>query len=228
MPRSEGGKHWCPWKIVLTIALISLRSHLIGNDEKLIQGDKGFKDRRTAEDKSDWMAWEGVVWPIPWTNREWKQRHGHSWKGVNLRGKHNPWSLQLKTKTQYNPKCRTCHRANETDTDIVSGRAKVAEAESKKRHDNVTRAVHWDLTGKCGFQRGDKGFKHVPESVLENENYKLMLDSNIQTDHHVKTRWPHLVVVNIREKTCQIIDERRRKDGKISRPGKRGGENVEG
>ena len=40
-------------------------------------------------------------------------------------------------------------------------------------HDNVARAVHWDLMGKCGFSRVDKWFEHVPETVLENHDYKL-------------------------------------------------------
>ena len=60
----------------------------------------------------------------------------------------------------------------------------------------MARAVYQDLTGKQGFQRGDKWFEHVPESVLENDNCKLMWDCNIQTNHHVKARRPELVVVN--------------------------------
>ena len=81
----------------------------------------------------------------------------------------------------------------------MSGCAKLAQAEYKRRHDNVARVVHWNLTGKCGFQRGDRWFEYVPESVLENDNYKLMWDYNIQTDHDIKARRPDLVIVNKRE-----------------------------
>ena len=99
-----------------------------------------------------------------------------------------------------------CHQANERVSHIVSGCAKLAQAEYKRKHDNVARAVHWDLAGKCGFQRDDRWFEHVPDSVLENDNYKLMWDCNIQTDHDIKARRPDLVVVNKREQTCQFID----------------------
>ena len=99
-----------------------------------------------------------------------------------------------------------CHQANETVSHISSRCAKLAQAEYKRRHDNVARAVHWDLTGKYGFQRSDRWCEHVAESVLENDNYKLMWDCNIQTDHGIEARRPDLVVVNKREQTCQIID----------------------
>ena len=114
--------------------------------------------------------------------------------------------LPIIDKTQDNPECRMCHQANETVSHIASGCAKLAQAEYKRSHDNVARTVHWDLTRKCGFQRGDRWFEHVPESVLENDNYKLMWDCNIQTDHDIKARRPDMVVVNKREQTCQIID----------------------
>ena len=31
---------------------------------------------------------------------------------------------------------------------------------------------HWDLSGKCEFKRNEKGYDHVPESLLENEDTK--------------------------------------------------------
>ena len=104
-----------------------------------------------------------------------------------------------------------CHQANETISRIVSRCTKLAQAEYKTTHDNyVAIAAHGDLTGKCGFQQADKfldkWFEHEPESVLENEKYKLRWDCNIQTDHHVKVRRSDLVVVKKTGKMCQIDD----------------------
>ena len=61
-----------------------------------------------------------------------------------------------------------------------------------------TRAIHWDLSGKW--------YNHVPESVLENENYKLLWDFSIRTDHHIEARRPDLVLVDKSKKSCRIID----------------------
>jgi len=62
---------------------------------------------------------------------------------------------------------------NETVNLIVSGCLKLAQKEYKKRHDKVARAIHRDLLGKCGLDRSDKWYNNVPESISENENYRI-------------------------------------------------------
>ena len=68
--------------------------------------------------------------------------------------------------------------------------------EYKRRHDNLGIIVHWKLAGKCNFEAGDKWYEHEPESALENENYKILWDFSIQTDHVIETRRPDLVLVD--------------------------------
>ena len=43
-------------------------------------------------------------------------------------------------------------------------------------------------------------------SVLENEDYKILWDFSIQTDHVIEVRRPDLVVVDKKERSCKIID----------------------
>ena len=109
-------------------------------------------------------------------------------------------------KSQIDAKCRMCRDKNETVSHIVSDCSKLAQKEYKKRHDNVARAIHWDLSGKCGFHRNDKWYNYVPESALENENYKLLWDFSIRTDHNIEARRPDLVLVDKSKKSCHIID----------------------
>ena len=54
-------------------------------------------------------------------------------------------------RSQDDPKCRMFKQNNETISHIVSGCPKLVQMEYKKRHDNVARADHWDLTEKYGF-----------------------------------------------------------------------------
>ena len=42
--------------------------------------------------------------------------------------------------------------------------------------------VHWELARKCNFEAGDKCYEHESESVLENEDYKILWDFSVQTD----------------------------------------------
>ena len=53
---------------------------------------------------------------------------------------------------------------------------------------------------------GDKWYEHEPESVLENEDYKILRDFSIQTDHDIEAWRLDLVVVDKKRRTCKIID----------------------
>ena len=56
------------------------------------------------------------------------------------------------------------------------------------------------------FEAGDKWYERKPESVLENEDYKILWDFSIQTDHVREARRPDLVAVGKKERSCKIID----------------------
>ena len=70
----------------------------------------------------------------------------------------------------------------------------------------MARAIHWDLSGKCGCHRNDKWYNYVPESVLENDNYKLLWDFSIRTAHNIEARRPDIVLVDKSKKSCHVID----------------------
>ena len=59
---------------------------------------------------------------------------------------------------------------------------------------------------KCNFEAGDKRYEHEPESVLENEDHIILWDFGIQTDHVIEARRQDLVVVDKKERSCQIIN----------------------
>ena len=97
-------------------------------------------------------------------------------------------------------------KVDESIYHIVSGCSKLAQKEYKRRHDKLGKIVHWKLARKCSFEAGDKWYEHEPESVFENEDYKIFWDFNIQTDHVIEARRPDLVVVDKKERSCKIID----------------------
>ena len=117
--------------------------------------------------------------------------------------------------SQDDPKCRMCKQNNETISHIVSGCPKLAQKEYKKRHDNVARAVHWDLSEKYGFKQRERWYDHVPGSVLENEDYKMLWDFSVQTDHEIESRRPDLLIIDKSEKNCQNIDVAIPEDGRV-------------
>ena len=76
----------------------------------------------------------------------------------------------------------------------------------------IAKAIHRELSGKYGFQRND----HVPDNVLENEDYITMLrDFIIWTDHEIKVWRSDLLVIDKTENNCQIIDVAIPDDGRV-------------
>ena len=59
-------------------------------------------------------------------------------------------------------------------------------------------------------------YDHVPNSLLENDDYNYMLwDFSIQTDHEIEARRLHLLIIDKRENNCQIIDMAIPDDGRL-------------
>ena len=109
-------------------------------------------------------------------------------------------------KSQEDSLCRMCRKVDESMDHIVSGCGKLAQKQYKRRHDNLEKIVHWKLARKCNFEAGDKWYEHEPESVLEDEDYKILWDFSIQTYHVIEARRPDLVVLDKKERSCKIID----------------------
>ena len=109
-------------------------------------------------------------------------------------------------KSQKDSPCRLCKKADESIDHVVSGCSKLAQGEYKRRHDSLGKIVHWKLARKCNFEAGEKWYKHEPESVLENEYYKILRDFCVQTDHVMEAWRVDLVVVDKKRRTCKIFD----------------------
>ena len=102
--------------------------------------------------------------------------------------------------------CRLFRKANESIDHVVICCSKLAQKEYKRGHDKLGKIVHWKLARKCNFEAGDKWYEHEPENVLENEDYKILWDFNIQTDHVIEPRRQNFVVVDKKRRTCKMIN----------------------
>ena len=109
-------------------------------------------------------------------------------------------------KTSESPLCRLCGAKDESISHLVSECSKLAQKQYKARHDSVAQIIHWELCGMYGFKREKKWYEHEPQSVLENEEAKILWDFTIQCDHLIQSRRPDIVVVEKEKKECKIID----------------------
>ena len=230
VPRKHGGRGLISVEDCINQARLSLERYVQSSEEELLKAvredDTGsqetatsFKARRRTENTKEWKE-KPLYGQFARETEDQSNEETWTWlKQGSLKRETEALIIAAQDqairtnyikakidKSQTDAKCRMCRDKNETVSHILSGCSKLAQKEYKKRHDNVARAIHWDLSGKCGFDRNDKWYNHVPESVLENENYKLLWDFSIRTDHNIEARRPDLVLVDKSEKRCQIID----------------------
>ena len=77
---------------------------------------------------------------------------------------------------QQNSKCRLCGYRDEMIDHMISECCKLAQLWYKTRHDWVGKGIHWELYKKLKFDHANKWYMPNPESVRENETYKLLKD----------------------------------------------------
>ena len=95
-----------------------------------------------------------------------------------------------------------CQQKKETVSPLLCECPKLAQKVYKQRHDGVAKALHWDLCKQC--DTFDKWYKHAPDSVEENENYKLLLDFPIQTDRKPQAAQSWCVSSKVDTKTYTV------------------------
>ena len=101
--------------------------------------------------------------------------------------------------------CRLCKKVDKNLWHIVSGCSKLAEEECKSRHD-ISDRKHWKLARNCNFKQEISSIKHKLETVLENEDYKILLDFSIQHDHVIEVLRQGLVFQDKKRRICKIVD----------------------
>jgi hypothetical protein len=104
------------------------------------------------------------------------------------------------------PKCRMCWQKDETVEHLVSACSKLAQTEYKARHDKVALIIHWHLCKKFGIQVEKEWYKHMAETVYENDQCKILWDFSIQTDRVIQARRPDIVVMDKLKDSVTIID----------------------
>ena len=72
----------------------------------------------------------------------------------------------------------------------------VVKWHKKSINDWIGRKIHWEVCRKYGLDTKDRWYEHEPQAVCENENYKILWDFSIQTDHVIEARRPDMVVVD--------------------------------
>ena len=66
--------------------------------------------------------------------------------------------------------------------------------------------IHWNFCKKFDLPCKETCYDHSRESVLENDQVKVLWDFKIQTDLHLDHDRPDIVVLEKKKRVCYIID----------------------
>ena len=82
----------------------------------------------------------------------------------------------------------------------------LAKRQYRKQHDKVGTYMHWLPCKKYHLQCSYKWYTHTPQSVQENDEYRILWDFNVQTNKVMEHRRPVIVCIDKQKRECHIID----------------------
>ena len=101
---------------------------------------------------------------------------------------------------QQNNKCWWCGEIGEIVNHPVSECSKLKQKEYKTRHDKVVKVIHREVCRGLTFDYTIEWYMHKPESFLEKETHKILLDFEIQTLSEIGTRKADLPLITKKKK----------------------------
>ena len=111
-------------------------------------------------------------------------------------------------RTREDDKCRLCNEYKETIHHITSGCPIYAQILYLMRHNNVARYIHHRIASSFSLLEDTSvaWYNHEPLPVIENDVIKVLWDFDIETDKHVTSNRPDIVIVDKKEKSLKLID----------------------
>ena len=234
--RTEGGRGLQCLEEVVKLEELSLAFYLSKKEEKLlkevvkeglfreIENPKERKRKNTAERRQRYEE-KVLHGQFERATKEVKDQKG-SWLWLNKgylkketeglliaaqdQALRTNWIRRNIDKENISAKCRLCGENDETIAHVLSECKQLAQNEYKKvRHDKIAAAIHWHLSKKYGFQCGEKSYQHFvskDNSVLENDEVKILWDFSIQTEQKIEHNRPDITIFDKKEKQCYVID----------------------
>ena len=96
--------------------------------------------------------------------------------------------------------------ADEIVDHLVSSCSYLVQRENKGRHDAIASLIHWTLLKQAGCQVCSPWWRHIPTTVWENDEYKVLWDFTIVTDSVIHHDIPDIVLTRKTSNEIFMID----------------------
>lgn len=115
----------------------------------------------------------------------------------------------IKDPTITTDKCRRCHAQSETIQHITGACTALTQTDYTHRHNQIANIIHQHLAIKHKLIQNNSNtpfYKYMPETILENDEYKLYYDRAILTDRTIHFNRPDITLQDKINKITYLID----------------------
>ncbi|CAH1110291.1 unnamed protein product [Psylliodes chrysocephalus] len=100
-----------------------------------------------------------------------------------------------------------CGEGNENIEHLISGCKTMAPKEYTTRHNNVAKIIHDEVCYKLQLSEAKTPYyKYTPDTIKENDEYKVYWDREIQTDRQVQHNRPDILINNKKTNEILLVD----------------------
>jgi hypothetical protein len=74
------------------------------------------------------------------------------------------------------------------------------------RHNRVCTHLHYLICKTLGTETTGNWYSHIPKLVCQHEDITVLSNQGVQTDREVLANRPDLIIKNMKDKICLLID----------------------
>jgi hypothetical protein len=74
------------------------------------------------------------------------------------------------------------------------------------RHDKVCTHLHYSICKTLGTETTENWYSHIPKPVCQHEDITVLWNQGVQTDREVLENTPNIIIKNMKDKICLLID----------------------
>jgi hypothetical protein len=101
---------------------------------------------------------------------------------------------------------KLCKEYEETVDHLTSGCPILAKNEYIIRHNKVCTRLHYSVCKTSGIETTENWYSHVPKPVCQHEDITVLWNRGVQTDREVLANRPDIIIKNMKDKICLLID----------------------
>jgi hypothetical protein len=82
----------------------------------------------------------------------------------------------------------------------------LAKNEYVIRYDKVRTLLHYSICKTLGIKTIENWYSHIPKPVCQHEDITVQWNQGVQTDREVLANRPDIIIENMKDKICLLMD----------------------